>query len=299
MVTCLSMSPCFWYLSHLSKTALGSMKSTSPSNRVFSRFDVGDRIVDFLRPDQTGQPQAFYEYPKGKIVILIIVAKFPAKPNTLAILKALSTHFEATEHICVLALAAQAVELNADLKVKLDLQYPIWSDDGAVSTVLTQDLSQSNLRILILDANLRIRNASPNKKVKASPEAICHAIDVTLISLKSSCPPQQIQNLAPVLLVPDVLDTSLCQKLIKTHEQGKTFSSGMVRQIDGKRQMLQDADTKRRIDHLVDNPDLTQAITELLARRLLPEIKKSFHFEPSSFEPLKIVRYDGQDKGFF
>ncbi|MEO1127054.1 MAG: 2OG-Fe(II) oxygenase [Cyanobacteria bacterium J06639_16] len=282
----------------MSKSALNSANAadlTQPS----TGFEPGDRLLDFLRPDQTGQPQAFYEYPKGKIVILAVASNLPAKPSSLATLQALSAQFSAVEDVCVLALMPQTVAANAELKTELDLQFPIWSDDGTVSMALTQGPSQSNFRILVLDANLRIRNTFPNQKVKASPDIICSAVETTITSLRFEHPPRQVQTLAPVLLVPDVLDMQLCKRLIKAHAQGKTFASGMVRQIDGKRQMMQQADTKRRVDHLVENPGITQTITDLLVRRLLPEMKKAFHFEPGSFEALKIVRYDGKDNGFF
>ncbi|NET34059.1 MAG: 2OG-Fe(II) oxygenase [Cyanothece sp. SIO1E1] len=282
----------------MNTAALGSTNTPSPAQGL-PRFEAGDRILDFLRVDQAGQPQAFYEYPKGKIVILAVVTKLPPPPNVLAILKALSTQYNAVNDVCILALVPQAAAANAALKAELDLQFPIWSDDGTITTALTQGSSQSSLRILVLDANLRIRDTLPNKKVKAAPDAIVAVTETTIIGLRSHQPPRQIQTLAPVLLVPNVMDALLCKQLIKAHDQGKTFSSGMVRQIDGKRQMLQEADTKRRIDHMVEDPTITRTVTDLLARRLLPEMKKAFHFEPSNLEGLKIVRYDGKDQGFF
>ena len=283
----------------MNRATPGSLKAPASPARVLTGFEPGDRILDFLRTDQTGKLQAFYEYSKGKSVVLAVVAKLPAKPNLLAILQALSTQFSPVEDVCLLALMPQTVEANAALKAELNLQFPLWSDDGTVSTALTQGSSQSAFRLLILDANLRIRSTFPNKKIKASPESICSAVETAITSLRFDQSPRHIQSQAPVLLVPDVLDELLCKQLIKAHNQGKTFSSGMVRQVDGKRQMMQEAETKRRVDHLVEDADITKTVTDLLVRRLLPEMKKAFHFEPSNLEGLKIIRYDGQDQGFF
>lgn len=282
----------------MSKATSGSSNTSFPA-RTVTGFEPGDRCLDFLRVDQTGQPQAFYEYPKGRIVILMVLGKLPVKPHQIATLKALSTQFGATEDVCMIALTPQSVGENATLQIEWDVQFPIWSDDGKVIAAFTQGSSQSHFRILVLDTNLRIRGTFPNQKVRAEPDAICTAVEVVMASLRSPQVPRQIQALAPVLLVPEVLDPTLCKQLIKAHDQGKTFSSGMVRQVDGKRQMMQESTTKRRIDLMVEDAEINQTVTGAIARRLLPEMKKAFHFEPSGLEGLKIVRYDAKDQGFF
>lgn len=283
----------------MSKPPSGTLNPAQSLVQAKTSVDIGDRMLDFLRADETGQLQAFYEYPKGRLVILVVLAKLPLKSNGVAILQALAAKFASISDVCVLAIAAQAESDNASLQATLKWPFPLWSDDGTLTEALTQGTGQSALRILVLDANLRIRNAAPNKKVKASPEGILGAIEATLMGLRHRHPPRQIRQLAPVLLVPDVLDGQLCKQLVKAHDQGKTFSSGMVRTVDGQRQMMQETRTKRRVDHLVEDAEITQTITDILARRLLPEIKKAFHFEPSGLEGLKIVRYDGKEQGFF
>lgn len=282
----------------MSKATLGSPHRSAPGSQAVTALGVGDRMLDFLRPDETGQLQAFYEYPRGKRVIFVVLAKLPVKPSYVAILDTLATRFRAISDVCLVALAPQSAEENAALKARLNWPFPLWSDDGTVTQALTQGTAQQMFRILVLDANLRIRGTFPNQKIKASPDSIGDAIDAILPVLRFPSP-QPIRPTAPVLLVPDVFDKPLCQQLIKAHDRGKTFASGMVRTVDGKRQMLQEGETKRRVDLLVADSNLNQIITDLLVRRLLPELKKAFHFEPSRFEGFKIVRYDGKALGFF
>lgn len=283
----------------MNKAASGMSRTPASPVAVASGFEPGDRILDFVRIDETGQPQAFYEYPKGRLVILAIVAKLPAKAAVWASLQALSNQFTEHADCCVLAVVPQSVEANAALKADLELGCSLWSDDGTITDALTHGPTQTAFRVLVLDANLRIRSAFPNKKVKSTPDSLCQAVASATSALRPAASPQHIHRQAPVLLVPDILDGTLCKQLIKAHDQGKTFASGMVRHIDGERQMRQEGNTKRRVDHLVESPELTQTVTNILARRLLPEMKKAFHFEPGNLEGLKIVRYDGKEQGFF
>lgn len=280
-------------------TTIRSARRRPAPGEALIKFEPGDRVLDFLRADEAGQLQAFYEYPKGRLVVLAVVAKLPIKANTQAILAAIAAQFQGDADVCVLAIAPQDPEENAALKAKLGWPFPLWSDDGTVTAALTQGTAQSAFRLLALDANLRIRGAFPNQKVKATPDSLIGAITATLTALRWDAAPREIPQQAPVLLVPDVLDPLLCKQLVKAHEQGKTFSSGMVRQVNGQRQMMQEADTKRRVDHLLADEALVQTVTDTLARRLLPEMKKAFHFEPARFEGFKIIRYDGKEQGFF
>ncbi|MEM9163062.1 MAG: 2OG-Fe(II) oxygenase, partial [Cyanobacteria bacterium P01_F01_bin.4] len=124
-------------------------------------------------------------------------------------------------------------------------------------------------------------------------------LEDAIAPLQPSEAPRQIQMTAPVLLVEDILPPQLCRQLIQTHDRGKTFASGMARVIEGKPVLQQDANLKKRIDHIVEDRDLTTTLTDLLSRRLLPEMKKAFHFQPRGLENFKIVRYDSTSQGFF
>ncbi|MEM9908960.1 MAG: hypothetical protein AAF921_28525, partial [Cyanobacteria bacterium P01_D01_bin.44] len=262
-----------------------------------SVLEPGDRIPDFIRSDHTGQPQALYEYPKGRVAVLLVFTQVPKPPHKL--LRRISEQFTSSPNLCVVAMIPQSFADNAALKAALDLPFPIWSDNGTVVDILCKGARKSLFRMLVLDPNLRIRAVFSEQKGKFDLDKLCRDLEDAIAPLQPSEPPQQIHRAAPVLLVEDILTPQLCRKLIQTHDRGKTFASGMARVVEGQTVMQQEAHLKKRIDHIVKAPDLTETLTNLLSRRLLPEMKKAFHFQPRGLENFKIVRYDSSSQGFF
>ena len=100
---------------------------------------------------------------------------------------------------------------------------------------------------------------------------------------------------APVLLVPNAIGSKLCRTLIarwnSQHEElGVTGAAG-------------DAivpERKRSLDHMVRDPELIGELSETLARKIGPEIKKVFtHVGLLGFEAFIIIGYDAMRGDFF
>ncbi|MFQ3680443.1 MAG: 2OG-Fe(II) oxygenase [Pseudanabaenaceae cyanobacterium] len=235
------------------------------------RWQPGDRAPDFVRRDSLGQPQAFYEFPKGQPCLLIAAANPVALAPHVA---ALPPHLGK-----ILVLAIASVETCRQWQETWGV--PVWSDDGTVVRLLAESDPH---RVLVLDANLRIVAIDPDWE---QVPALLAAAVPTAVG-------------APVLLVPRVLPLELCDRLIAAHRQGKTFASGTVRLVAGRRQLVEESHYKRRVDLLLsEHPDLATETLGYLTQRLRPELKKAFHFEAAGLEPLKIARYDGTNQGFF
>lgn len=97
-------------------------------------------------------------------------------------------------------------------------------------------------------------------------------------------------GVAPVLIVPDVLDGDTRAALIAACEADNR-PSGMLREVDGAVRLLADGSSKARRDHHLAGA-LAETVTGLIGRRLLPEIHKAFAFRATRFEAFKVVRYD-------
>ncbi|MGQ9866007.1 MAG: 2OG-Fe(II) oxygenase [Pseudanabaenaceae cyanobacterium] len=234
-------------------------------------WQPGDRAPDFVRRDSLGQPQAFYEFPKGRSCLLVAATN----PLDLAPqLTALPPHLGT-----VLVVAIAPVETCRQWEAAWGV--PVWSDDGTVVRLLAE--SQPHRR-LILDANQRIVAIDPDWS--EVPTLLATAVPTAVG--------------APVLLVPRVLPPELCDRLIAAHRQGRTFASGTVRLVVGQRQLVEESHYKRRVDLLLsEHPGLATETLGYLTRRLRPELKKAFHFVAAGLEPLKVARYDGGNQGFF
>jgi predicted 2-oxoglutarate/Fe(II)-dependent dioxygenase YbiX len=104
----------------------------------------------------------------------------------------------------------------------------------------------------------------------------------------------------PALIVPDVLSRADCQALISIYRDSDAplvhFSEIRDAATDVKTQ-IPDYERRDRIDHRLNTPGPRQAVARKLQRRLLPEIKKAFQYEVTTFEGLRIACYEGERQG--
>jgi len=110
-------------------------------------------------------------------------------------------------------------------------------------------------------------------------------------------PPEPLP--APVLLLPHVFEPDLCRALIAHYEQRGGQESGFMVARGGRTVGVLDAKTKRRRDCEVADPALQAAIRERIARRIVPELRKAFHFEATRIERYLVACYSDADRGHF
>jgi predicted 2-oxoglutarate/Fe(II)-dependent dioxygenase YbiX len=110
--------------------------------------------------------------------------------------------------------------------------------------------------------------------------------------------PPILQQTAPVLFVPEVLDDALCAELMAKLEEHHE-ASGMLREVDGAIKLVPDPSAKIRRDHTLDDETLTDQVMRRLAERVLPAIHQAFFYRVTRLEKLKIVRYDATGGGYF
>lgn len=111
--------------------------------------------------------------------------------------------------------------------------------------------------------------------------------------------PRLIEQCAPVLQVPNVLDRQLCQQLIETWEtQGNTESGYMERDAKGKLVGYIDHTRKRRRDHFLPQESaLYETLSHLALRRIIPVVARAYHYEITRVERFCIACYDGENGG--
>lgn len=106
-------------------------------------------------------------------------------------------------------------------------------------------------------------------------------------------------GLAPILLLPGVLEPELCRDLIAFFEAGKPEESGMMKSAGGATSLVVDYGRKRRRDLAVADPALLDAVHTRMERRLVPEVKKAFHFGVTRIERTVIGCYEAETGGHF
>jgi predicted 2-oxoglutarate/Fe(II)-dependent dioxygenase YbiX len=100
---------------------------------------------------------------------------------------------------------------------------------------------------------------------------------------------------APVLVIPHVFEPEFCGRLIAYHEATGSHDSAIL--TEGA--TLVDHGFKRRRDtKITDKALLTQTQTRIF-RRVSPEIRHAFQFNPTHMERLIVASYDAAEGGRF
>lgn len=106
-------------------------------------------------------------------------------------------------------------------------------------------------------------------------------------------------GIAPVLVLPRVLEPVLCADVIAHfHAAGGGDPSGVVVFERGQPKFQLDPTVKMRREMVVKDPGLDARLHARLGRRVLPEIERAFQFKVARRDPFKIIRYDA-GAGYF
>ncbi|MBF2000057.1 MAG: redoxin domain-containing protein [Synechococcales cyanobacterium C42_A2020_086] len=147
----------------------------------------------------------------------------------------------------------------------------------------------------VLDENLRILNLFP---LETNVNHV-HQVMSFIQALPPPPRPRLITQQAPVLLIPQVFQSDVCQQLIDRYEAEGGIESGFMRQEGDKTVVVVDPAIKRRRDWLITDPALISQINGLISRRVVPEIEKAFQFRVTSFERYVVACYEAANQGFF
>ncbi len=102
---------------------------------------------------------------------------------------------------------------------------------------------------------------------------------------------------APALIVPEVFEAALCERVIAYWQAGEKVVDSVS--TTHQSQDLQTRKVKRRSDVTVQDKQLFEILKTRIARRLIPEIRKAFAFDVTRFEALRIGCYDAAAGGYF
>jgi predicted 2-oxoglutarate/Fe(II)-dependent dioxygenase YbiX/peroxiredoxin len=104
---------------------------------------------------------------------------------------------------------------------------------------------------------------------------------------------------APVLIVPRVLDFPLCDFLRDFYDTNGGTDSGFLIDVEGKTATVLDYRLKRRHDLLIAAPQLRDLLRQKVVRRLLPELERFFQFQATRMDRYLVSCYDSALGGHF
>ncbi len=259
-------------------------------------FSPGDRGPNFSLPDAEGRLLMFYERVRGNPFALLFLGDISGRAARAALtgFAGRQEEFAAAGFdlfavgIGDSAAAARAIAesgagfvLFADPKGKITAGYCAPAGFAAEGPAC-----------LLFDANQRLLEAGALEE-----EGPGWALD-RLMALCPPAPAPLIAAVAPVLIVPRVIDPAMCQALIRhwdaSHEEGTVGSVVGGAEID----RVHDG-VKRRRDHRIEDPALTAELARLIGRRIAPELDKAFHFNGFRFDRFIVTCYDAGRGDYF
>ena len=233
----------------------------------------GDRVPNFTLPVADGRALLFYEFAVGKPMIVAaspaawdeqVAAQFDAVVSSISAERDLqSVHVTGTAHKPVNtseAVHAWVEDPGRALRQRLFGNL----DDGDDGVLVVTD---ANLRVL--DGCMVARSALHSDQALMEISSLVDELIETPAEDSSL-----IRQVAPVLMVPRVLPDELCEALTDGFDGWQPIDSPMP---DSNGSLSVDTYRKSRRDVYIGDEELEQEVMATLARRVLPEVSKSFH----------------------
>ncbi|MEB3170678.1 MAG: 2OG-Fe(II) oxygenase [Synechococcaceae cyanobacterium] len=147
---------------------------------------------------------------------------------------------------------------------------------------------------LVLDERLRVFAALPMGQDMAA-----HAAAVARLVQGAPPPGSRSSGQAPVLIIPDLFEPALCQRLMEYYNAGGAGDSGFMQDRNGQTVGVYDYTHKRRSDKIITDEALQTVCRERINRRLVPELGRAFQFRATRLERHLVACYDGETGGHF
>ena len=248
----------------------------------------------------TTNPKYHFDTVAGRYILLCFL-KSSTDPASQAVLKDLARHREVfdDEFCCFFGVSTDPEDQQLS---RLQEEIPgirfLWDFDQTVSQkfgVVDRD-NVYHLCTYILDERLRVLEVLP---FAAQPEAHVSQL-IAILSKLPEIPPAQMASVqAPILVVPRIFESEVCQALIAYYNQHGGEKSGFMREEKGRTVLISDRSFKRRQDREILDEDLRNAAMFRIHDRLVPEIHKAFQFKATRIERHIVACYDSASGGFF
>ena len=168
----------------------------------------------------------------------------------------------------------------------------LWDFEGGIAAILGLERPTT----LLLDRALRVLAVLPID----DPATHARQVEAIVAALPRRPAPLRADGNAPVLLVPFVFEPAFCRRLIDYYlERGGEDSGFMREDAEGRTVGVVDHGQKRRRDRLIEEPALRDGMRARIVRRLVPEIRRAFCFEPTRIERYIVACYDSGEGGYF
>jgi predicted 2-oxoglutarate/Fe(II)-dependent dioxygenase YbiX/peroxiredoxin len=255
----------------------------------------GDRAPNFVLPEQNGNFRMFYERVRGYANLLLVL---PAVDDAaLAVLADLAARYDDLQaaKVDVFAVANLPPANVAALAAEYGLPFLFFADEaGKIVEAYRQMAGRIGAAglCLLLDENQRLLTA-----IAAGGPVGEAALDV--YRARQHATPLVLSETAPVLVLPNVLPRATCTALIERWETQGHDEGAVHSMVDGAEVQRVYHAKKKRLDHPIHDPVLTRDLSQLISRRVGPELVKVHRFEGFRFDRFIIGCYDAGRGDYF
>lgn len=253
---------------------------TAPVSPQRPPLDRGDRVANFVLADPAGVYRLFYDLTQGRPGLILF-----CEPGDAAALQALDAVQDFERYAVLRGTPDQVKAATATLQTKAFVDA-----EGKVNPVFPVRGETAGRKLVVIDRNQRVMTSFADGSPETWP---ARAADYLAAHWRPE-PATPGGRPAPVLLVPDVFDADLRRRLIdawsKDHrEMGVSGSTDALLY-----------DRKKSQDHLIQDPAMQREVSQMLNRRIAPEVQKAFTFRgPYGYDGHIVLGYDATRQDFF
>lgn len=257
----------------------------------------GDRMPDFQRPNLAGETVMLYDLQKGQPMLFLIFENATAA-DTRTTLETL-TRDPAWSGVTRVAMIRATPAPCADLANGMADSVTLVADDGVIAAHLlgAEPAGPRLITGFALDSNLRIFDRIEHRTGGNLADFLQRLNAACLQEVPRT--PLVVNQQAPVLFIPRVMEADACRELVAYFEQQGGQPSGIAHLEGDTAYWRPDPSVKMRRDLYIREGTWLERIKEVVMRRVLPEIQRCFHYRVTQHEVFKLVCYDAQTGGYF
>lgn len=261
----------------------------------------GDRVPDFALPSLDGKLRKLIWSFTGQPVALIVADDLRSLDGEQLAGLVQSCAAAATTPVVLAGTAvAQAPALWDKLGGDRNGLLLLDPERRVVMALLSQggvgfgQAGGSRTRVIVLDPNQRVAATFETRPLLAARDSIAAVAD----GVRANGGGDQIIRtaMAPVMVLPRVLEPDFCQQVIRLWHKGDHQDTGVSSRYGN----VGIAELKRTEDYMVTEPMMQKAISDKLAYRIGPELVKVFAFDREfTFDAHVILSYSAEGNHFF
>jgi peroxiredoxin/predicted 2-oxoglutarate/Fe(II)-dependent dioxygenase YbiX len=254
----------------------------------------------------SSNPRYVFDTTAGRYIVLCFFGSAALQPAQKALEEVRRCHdFFNDERACFFGVSN---DLQDEAQRRVSDSLPgyrfMWDFDGAVAKLygaMQDDEPEVAGKPVVrpcwvlLDPTLRIMNVWPFKPDSSEIPAVISCLQ----NLPEPSRFAGIELQAPIIVLPNVFERDLCERLVELYNIDGGKESGFVRQQDGKTVMVHDHNHKRRKDYEIVDDTIIKATQARIHRRVAPEIMKIHQFAVTRMERYIVCCYASEDGAHF